>query len=149
MDAQSSSSAERRKFPRKPIKMWVNFKTFEQGKIFRSQETISMDVSAGGMGIWSIKRMDRGQVLVVNLFLPPKGKRLKSEDLNEALYYSGEEGIWIPVFSQVAWCAPLPLRTEEFRLGVQFVQMDPRGQESFDDFLCDYNLAVSPMHPHS
>ena len=133
---QGRTQAERRKYPRIPLKMWVHFQCLKEGDASpASLESLAEDLGAGGLAMRSDLHLEQGQMLMVTLYLPPAAKRAQPDD---TLIYAEGECLTAVVLSRVIWCRPL--KDKEFMVGVKFLDLDGESRRSLKDFLKDYQL---------
>ncbi len=130
-------SAERRQYPRIPLKLWVHFTGRIRGELAHScsSESLSEDLGTAGLAMRSDHELPSGQPLTLTLFLPPKEKRT---DVAKTLIYPEEDCIPTIIRSRVAWCRALP--DQEYMLGIQFLDLSPTDRSHLKSFLVDYKL---------
>ena len=134
---KGKASAERRHYPRIPLKFWVHFTARIQGELAHScsSESLSEDFGTAGLAMRSDHALASGQTLTLTLFLPHKKK---NTDLSKILIYPEEECLPVTIRSRVAWCRTLP--DQEYLLGIQFLDLAPPDRSRLKFFLVDYKL---------
>ncbi len=130
-------SAERRQYPRIPLKLWVHFTARIQGELAHScsSESLSEDLGTTGLAMRSDQELAGGQTLTLTLFLPPMEKRT---DVSKTLIYPEEECLPVTIRARVAWCRALA--DQEYMLGIQFLDLTPPDCGHLKSFLVDYKL---------
>ncbi len=127
--------SEKRKFPREDLKLWVHFKTISHGKISTPLESLSENIGSGGVGLITDQELEPGQMLMLTLYLPPEESRKTVED---TLIFEENMCIPISVLAKVAWCKKV--QDDEYRFGVQFVELDDYSRSLLKLYLKHYEL---------
>lgn len=133
--------SERRRYPRIPIKLEVQFKCVGKGKVYNSHVHWAEDLGAGGLALRSRRLLKVGQMLLVTLFLPPAGGREKRR-IQEPV--TAKNGVAVSVLSRVAWNSSRP--DGSYLLGIQFLDLDRNERKLLKGFLVEYQLD-SPDSP--
>jgi c-di-GMP-binding flagellar brake protein YcgR len=128
----NGNNPERRRSPRLGLRLWVKFKTIVNGKISEAFENFSDNISAGGLGIRRQQPFSKQQMMMIRLFLPPEKKW---EKIKENATYIGDEALEIMARSRVVWCSPV--NPNEFRIGLEFLELDRYSQERLREFLME------------
>lgn len=126
---------EKRRFPRETLKVWVHYKTFKNGKISDPLESLTDNISAGGLGLRSDKEINPGQMIMVTLYLPPEESRKEAQD---TMIFEESMCVPVSVLSKVAWCQTAS--DNEYRFGVQFLEMDDYSRSVLKMYLEHYHL---------
>jgi len=127
------SNSERRLYPRMPLAITVKYTSLRDGKMQNIFESLSEDLGAHGLSIRSTEEIARGQKLLISLFLPCKIKRRrKSAHRRRKRYWS------IFILSSVAWCRTLG--KNQYRVGLQFLNVDGSSRKPFKQFLDEFYL---------
>lgn len=136
---KGEASAERRKYPRIPLTIAVQFMMVDREKLSAALESVSDDLGVEGLAMISATKLPKDQKLLITLLVP--------EDANEKLMHHDasictEKGcIPVAVFSRVAWCKDA--EDKKFRIGVQFLEITETGRQILKDFFLDYKLDYS------
>ncbi len=131
----SASGRDRRQYPRAPMKIQVNYKSVKKGQVSSLRKSLSQDLSAGGLGMESISKLQQGQMLAVNLFIPRGKKYVKVKEIQD---FSQDECRITPVLCRVVYCASQ--RKNKYKLGIQFLDLDKENRKVLRDFLLQCQL---------
>ncbi|NTV52260.1 MAG: PilZ domain-containing protein [Candidatus Firestonebacteria bacterium] len=125
--------------PRLKMKLPLQCKYVESGKIYHALEGEVEDVGARGVSMVIDRRLEIGQKLLVTLFLPAPGIAVAGEAAEL------EEGGLLPVLvlADVVWCQPSG--PEQYKVGIKFLVPDLHHGKRFIRFLNDYQLDGSLM----
>ncbi|MBN1595449.1 PilZ domain-containing protein [candidate division FCPU426 bacterium] len=134
---------ERRRYRRVPFKMAVYFKSLNKGEVSRSTKSHSADFSAGGLAMHSQQKMRRGQMLMLNLFIPVHGRMKYSEGM---LDYTKSRCQTTAILSRVAYCLKT---TDAYKLGVQFLDLEKNHRKLLKSFLVKCQLLKSTSRLYS
>jgi len=126
--------AERRRYPRVLMKMAINFKTLRRGEVSRSMKSHSEDFGAGGLAMHSSQKMRRGQLLMLNLFIPVSGKMKRSNEIQD---FTKTRCQTTSILSRVAYCLQV---NDTYKLGVQFLDLDKSNRKLLKAFLLKCQL---------
>ncbi len=132
---RGETGAERRRYPRMPIKLQVSYKCIEKGIISKPEAYLAEDLGAGGLAMRSPRSLDSGQMLMLNLFLPPADTEGTDKNLS---IFTEEECVMVGILSRVAWCTAF--REEGYLIGVQFLDLDRDDRRRLKDFLTNFQL---------
>ncbi len=132
---RGETGAERRRYPRMPIKLQVSYKCIEKGIISKPEAYLAEDLGAGGVAMRSPRSLDLGQMLMLSLFLPPADDEGKDKDLN---IITEEECVTVGILSRVAWCTSF--REDGYLVGLQFLDLDRDDRRRLKDFLMNFKL---------
>lgn len=134
------TGAERRRFPRKPVRLKVTYQCLEKGSVAPPEKNLAQDLAAGGLAMHSDRVLPKGQLLMLSLYLP---HGLDAAEQPE----SGADASAVHILSRVAWCAPA--HQGGFDLGVQFLDMDRDDRQSMKSFLQEFRLFPpdAPLFP--
>jgi c-di-GMP-binding flagellar brake protein YcgR len=128
--------AERSHFQRKPLNLRVHFQlvNYPEDNAPRNSSRTE-NISAGGLALYSEKKMKNGQQLLITLFLPPEKKRAQDLILVTCIE---QECIPVVIHAQVVW--KLPFMADKFAYGVEFLSIEPDNKKEFQKFLQDFYL---------
>lgn len=127
--------SERRKCPRARLKLWVHYKTIHQGKISSTLESLTDDLSAGGVRLRADHQVIQGQMLMLTLYLPQE-ENLK--EIETTMIYRENDCMPISILARVAWCQAD--EDDEFSFGVQFIELDDYSRSILRLYLEHYQL---------
>lgn len=130
----AQAGAERRRFERIPLNLKISFRCLDKDYISDIKDDLAEDLGAGGVAIRSMYEMKQGQLLMLSLHLPSEDmeeENAKNDDDHES------EKV-VNIFSTVAWCKLM--KTGEFMIGVQFLDLDPDERMDLKEFLVEYKL---------
>ncbi len=136
---KGETSAERRRYPRIPLTLSVQFMMVNREKLSAALETVSDDLGVEGLAMISTTKLSKDQKLLLTLLVP--------EDANDKLMnhdasITTEKGcIPVAIFSRVAWCEDVD--AHKYRIGVQFMEITETGRQILKDFFLDYKLDYS------
>ncbi|MEW6516119.1 MAG: PilZ domain-containing protein [candidate division FCPU426 bacterium] len=133
---RKTDASDRRRYSRQPLKMAVNFRSVERGKISPLRRSRSDDLSAGGLGMHSLTKLKQGQMLVLSLVIP-RGRKKNALDAVRA--FSKSQGDPTSILSRVVYCRPTDHK-KKYRLGIQFLDLDQESRRRFRQFLLDNRL---------
>jgi hypothetical protein len=128
------AGAERRRYPRMPLRLRLSYQCLERGSVAPPEKNLAQDLAAGGLAMHCERVLPQGQLLMLQLFLPPA----KAGAPDTGTEYHEEESSVVSILSRVAWCAPA--RKGGFDLGVQFLDMDRDDRQTMKGFLGEYRL---------
>jgi c-di-GMP-binding flagellar brake protein YcgR len=128
------TQAERRRYPRVPLKLRLEYQCLEKGNVAPSEKKLAKDLAAGGLAMSSERPLPPNQLLMLTLYLPLPEKR---DDLEQGESVGEEESVPVNILSRVAWCAR---REGDFEVGVQFLDMDRDDRKTMKSFLIEYRL---------
>jgi c-di-GMP-binding flagellar brake protein YcgR len=126
---------EKRKCARREFKLWVHYKVIHNGKISDKLESLTQDLSAGGVGLKADHELQPGQMMMITLYLPPENKRFS---LEETLITDEANCLPISILSRIAWCKEE--QEKEFRFGAQFIELDEISRELLGKYFEHYQL---------
>ncbi len=132
---QGETTAERRRFPRKPLKLQVHCQYVERGNVSSTEKNLAADLGAGGLAMHCAHPLESDQILMVSLYLPLPDKRSNPPDAGA---YQEEECTSVAILARVAWSAPA--KEGGHHVGVQFLDMDREDRKTLKSFLMDYQL---------
>ena len=124
--------AERRRYPRLPIHIHVNFQPLSQPAAPGETESRSENLSLGGVAVNTVHALPIGQVVRIMLHIPARELLREKERLTRP---QGEEIIGILVEGRVAWCAS---SGSTYRIGLEFMNMEPDDRECLRRFLEEF-----------
>jgi c-di-GMP-binding flagellar brake protein YcgR len=138
------TGAERRRFPRKPMKLRVTYQCLAKDKISPKESHVAEDLGSGGLAMRSREPLPKGQIVMVTLFIPREERRAGAGA--EVPDYSEEDCVGVNILARVARCVPEALGS--YRVGVQFLDSDGQSRERLKKFLVNYRLyqADTPMN---
>jgi c-di-GMP-binding flagellar brake protein YcgR len=138
------TGAERRRFPRKPMKLRVTYQCLAKDRVSPKASHLAEDLGSGGLAMRSHEALPKGQIVMVTLFIPREERRAGSE--TEVPDYSEAECVGVNILARVARCSPVGLGN--YQVGVQFLDSDGQSRERLKKFLINYRLyqADSPMN---
>lgn len=133
------TSAERRRYPRLPLTLSIQFMVVNREKLSQAFETLSADMGVEGLAMTCEKKLEPEQKLLLTLLVPENA----SSKLRQFDGQVGVEKGCIPValLSRVAWCQHEG--TKKFRVGVQFLEITETGRDILKTFFLDYKLDYS------
>ena len=67
---KGEAGAERRKFPRIPLKLRMNFQCLAKDSVSPAEEHLAEDLGAGGLAMRSRVRLEKNQILAISLYVP-------------------------------------------------------------------------------
>jgi c-di-GMP-binding flagellar brake protein YcgR len=129
------TSAERRKFVRRAIKLKVTYRCLERDRVSAMRSDLVEDVGAGGLLLRTHQPLKADQVLMLTLFLPPPERR---QPTMESLACPEEECLQVEILSRVAWSTSAP--GNGFLAGVQFLDLDQSHRKWLKEFLVEFQL---------
>ncbi|MCK5242129.1 PilZ domain-containing protein [bacterium] len=132
---RGETGAERRRFERKTIKLQVSYRCLDRGNISNDKTNLAEDLGAGGLLMHSKHALEKDQILMLTLFLPPAEERDKG-DLTKDI--PKEESNAVEILSRVAWSAPA--KTGSHMVGIQFLDLDQNNRKWLKEFLVDFSL---------
>lgn len=135
------TQAERRRYPRVPLKLRLEYQCLEKGKVTPSEKKLAKDLAAGGLAMISENPLSPNQLLMLTLFLPQPEKR---EAIEQGGTVPAEDSTPVNILSRVAWCAR---REGDFEVGVQFLDMDRDDRKTMKAFLIEYRLYPGDPSP--
>ncbi len=127
--ANLSRLNDRRRYPRKPLKLKAYFKFVSRGKVSQIFESRTEDLGAGGVGLMSEIAMPVGEMLMLSLWLPWRSSN-EEEDRGGL---GNEDCIQVAVVSRVVWCSPS--QEKFYRVGVEFLELDNYSRQQLKAFL--------------
>ena len=136
MDAsfRGEAGAGNRRFPRKRLRLAVQYKRLERNRLPSAVESRLEDLGAGGMAMTSGQRLAPDQLLMITLYLPAapicaaRGEPLLSD----------RDCTPVNILSRVAWCAERTPRS--WVCGVQFLDCDRTDRTRLKHFLVEFDL---------
>ncbi|NTV51955.1 MAG: PilZ domain-containing protein [Candidatus Firestonebacteria bacterium] len=138
------TGAERRRFPRKPMKLRVAYQCLAKDRISPKEAHVALDVGSGGLAMRSHEPLAKGQIVMLTLFIPLE-ERLAAAG-GEVPDYSESDCVGANILARVARCTSLGLG--DYQLGIQFLDADGQSRERLKKFLMNYRLyqADSPVN---
>lgn len=136
---QGQAAAERRRYPRIPLTLGIQFMLVNREKLSMAFETVSDDLGVEGLAMSCDKKLDKDQQLLLTLLVPEDAsKKLRQFDGQVC----SEKGcIPVAVFSRVAWCQHQS--GKKYIAGVQFLEVTETGRDILKTFFLDYKLDYS------
>lgn len=131
----TASGRDRRQHRRASMKIMVNYKSVKKDQVSSLRKSHSQDLSAGGLGMHSISKLQKGQMLAVELFIPRGKKQVKAKQI---LDFSQDKCHTTPILCRVVYCAPT--RNSKYKLGIQFLDLDKENRKVLRDFLLQCQL---------
>jgi hypothetical protein len=124
-----TENTDRRRHPRLPIRVDVHCNSFQEGKVFLRVSSQSEDLGVGGLSLTATQPVPPGLKMLVSFFLPFKGETEDDEPVQS-----------LPVIARarVAWCQ---LMDRNYRLGLEFNDINPYSRDLFQSFLSTYQTA--------
>ena len=134
MDADTENAgAERRRHARFPFAARMRCTPVHAGKVLGAVDTHAENVSAGGVAVYSNQPWNPGETLVISFPLP-----LAADDAASPYVTLPKGKPWeVVIRSRVAWCAPAA--NAQYRVGLEFVRLDPHTHKPFLNFLDRYS----------
>jgi c-di-GMP-binding flagellar brake protein YcgR len=132
---KGETQAERRRYKRKPIKLHVHYQCLDKGVVSEPQRDLAEDLGAGGLMMRSQRPLEKDQVLMLVLLLPPVEKRQKGVATDE---YIEEESLAVEILCRVAWATSS--QDGGYLIGVQFLDLDQNNRKWLKEFLVDFKL---------
>lgn len=133
------TSAERRRYPRLPLTLSIQFMLVNREKLSPAFETLSADMGVEGLAMTCEKKLELEQKVLLTLLVPENA----SSKLRQFDGQVGTEKGCIPValLSRVAWCQNQG--GKKYRVGVQFLEITETGRDILKAFFFDYKLDYS------
>lgn len=132
---KGETGAERRRFPRKPLRLRVQFRCLDVDEVSPVEHNLANDLGAGGLAMRTERPLPEDQLLMLSLFLPvPEQSPADREQMD----LTRAESLSVDILSRVAWCASS--KEGEFVAGVQFLDLDRDGRKLLKRFLAEYRL---------
>lgn len=122
------SGVERRRSPRYPATVKLHYqhlKHLKSNKPTHLQESVTKDLSAGGLAMLSAQKLETGQTLMLTLFLP--GKPAKGTNGRD------QEPVQAYMLCRVIW--HVRLSRNMYVHGLQFVDLAAEDRKRLGDFL--------------
>jgi c-di-GMP-binding flagellar brake protein YcgR len=132
---QGETEAERRRFPRKPVKLRVSYQCLSKDKVSPSETHLAEDLGSGGLAMRSRQSLLKGQIVMITLYIPRESRKLNDADVPD---FSAAECVGVNVLARVARCTATGLGN--YLVGVQFLDSDGQSRERLKKFLVDYRL---------
>lgn len=126
---------ENRRFPRVRFKLGIHYAEVQKGELPKPLQSLAEDVGVGGMAMYSNKKLTKGQLLTVNIYLPPAEKYINTSEIP---VYLKEECEPVTLFARVVWCHQD--KKHGFRAGIKFFDVDKKNAKQFKHFLVEYEL---------
>ncbi len=128
---------EARRHPRIPLKIKLKYRILIQGETARLEVSHSLadDFGARGLAMRSSHVLKKGQLLTINLFIPPEEKR---DEIKSPSQLKEEECIAINILARVAWFKTVG--GDKYQVGVEFLDLEPKDRTILKHFLADYKL---------
>lgn len=128
---------EARQYPRIPLKMKLKYRILIQGETARLEVSHSLaeDFGARGLAMRSSHALKKGQLITLNLFIPPEDKRKK---IKKPTQLKEEECLAVNILARVAWTKPSG--GDKYQVGVEFLDLEPQDRTILKRFLADYKL---------
>lgn len=120
--------AERRRFPRFPLKLQVTYRIASQEPVTTSSENIGL----GGLAVLSDRPVEVGQRLKLSLYLP----RIAS-DMVAKIACEAKDARPVDFEARVVWSTRFGTRT---MFGAEFTQISDPGRELLRKFLEEYEM---------
>jgi c-di-GMP-binding flagellar brake protein YcgR len=128
------TSQERRRYKRVLIKMAIRYKSIKKGEVSKTIKSHSDDFSAGGLAMHTNQKMRRGQMLMLNLFIPVSGKMSKNDEVQD---YTKSSCQTAGILARVAHCTKVK---ENYSLGIQFLDLEKNHRKFLKTFLVKTKL---------
>jgi c-di-GMP-binding flagellar brake protein YcgR len=128
-------SVENRRFPRVQFNLGIHYAPVKEGELPKPVECKAEDMGAGGMAMYSEHKLEIGDRLTVNLYIPPVEKYINSSEIP---MYNENECVPITLLAKVAWCCAD--EKNGFRAGIQFLDVDKKNAKQLKHFLVEYEL---------
>lgn len=122
------SDTERRRFPRYQTAVKLHYqhlKHIKANKAAHLQESVTKDLSAGGLAMLSEQKMESGQTLMLTLFLPEK--RTRNAKRGEA------EPVQAYMLCRVIWQTRISRNL--YLNGIQFIDLTTEDRKRLGSFL--------------
>jgi|GEM_PF-4295701 len=120
--------AERRRFPRFPLKLQVTYRIASQEPVTTSSENIGL----GGLAVLSDQPVEVGQRLTLSLYLP----RIAS-DMVAKILCEEKDSRPVDFEARVVWSTRFGTRT---MFGAEFTQIPDPGRQLLRAFLEEYEM---------
>jgi c-di-GMP-binding flagellar brake protein YcgR len=121
---------ERRRYPRFSERLPVHFHCLKSSKHFRLFESVTKDIGAGGLAMVNGQSLEKGQLIMVTVFLPGP----------HAVEPFPEKNVRTFFLSRVAWEAALP--DAGFLQGVEFLDIAEEDRKRWHAFLGSRGLGA-------
>ncbi len=132
---KGEAEAERRRFPRKPVKLKVSYQCLSKDRVAPAESHLAEDVGSGGLAMRSRQNLTKNQMIMVTLQLPSPGSKVPDTELPD---FSAVPCSGVSVLARVAWCKPEG--PGNYLVGVQFLDTDGQSRERLKKFLVEYRL---------
>ncbi len=142
---ESAKHGDLRRYPRRPLRVWIDCRFHPKGDRSRAYayQSVAEDLGTTGLSMRINRPLSPGQVITLTLYLPPQpeptvwGQRPPAFD---------EDYFPATILSRVMWCQRLD--EQNFRVGIQFLHLDPQDRHRFKTFLVDHQLdsEESPLY---
>ncbi|MCK5241422.1 PilZ domain-containing protein [bacterium] len=129
---------ERRRHPRIPLKIIVNYRKVAESGNSNYKKSQSLNLGIGGIVIRSDQEMPVGELIVVELFLPPEDKR---QNLAFLATCPEMECRKVSIQSKIAWSSFF--EDEKYIFGVEFLNMSNEDSEYLKSFMEEYKIPES------
>lgn len=123
------SFADRRRYPRFPIRLKLHFLSLKIRDHGHLQECTTRDLAMGGLAMRGHQSLENGQRLMINLFLPaskpaaePPAEKQTAHKIAQAF-----------ILSKVVW--QKEVEGNQFLSGVQFLELTTFDRKRLQDFL--------------
>lgn len=130
-EPQGEVPVERRRYPRRAIKLTVNIRCLEKSHISPEESRLVADLGAGGLSMRSLKPLEPGQILLLKLMLPAHSEPHAPTGLADASRV-------VTMLSRVVWCKAS--NQGDHLIGVQFLDLDVENRRKLKAFLVEYRL---------
>jgi hypothetical protein len=136
---KGETSAERRRYPRLPLTLSIQFMIVNREKLSQAFETLSADMGVEGLAMTCDKKLELEQKLLLTLLVPENASSKLRQFDGQVCAETG--CIPVAVLSRVAWCQHQSGR--KYVVGVQFLEVTETGREILKTFFLDYKLDYS------
>ncbi|MEW6516194.1 MAG: PilZ domain-containing protein [candidate division FCPU426 bacterium] len=133
------TSAERRRYPRIPLTLSIQFMLVNREKLSPAFETVSADLGVEGLAMTCEKKLEAEQKVLLTLLVPENASN-KLRQFDDQV--CDDKGcIPVAVLSRVAWCQHR--NGKKYLVGVQFLEITETGRDILKTFFVDYKLDYS------
>ncbi|MBN1595535.1 PilZ domain-containing protein [candidate division FCPU426 bacterium] len=132
---KAETIVERRKYPRLPLKLAVNYLISDQAstRSFFSQ-SITRDLGIGGMALVVEEKIETGQMITVQIGLPEPETAFIWAVSRQPMHISRT----VTLTSRVIWRQPY--EEKKYIIGVQFLDLELLDAQNLKKFLEDFKL---------
>ncbi|MCD4813596.1 PilZ domain-containing protein [bacterium] len=139
-----AKSTDRRQYRRVPLNMTVKYKSVKKGEISKDWQSTSQDFSAGGLSMFCALKLRRGQLMMINLYVPKGRKKI---DVRRPVNLLSTQSSQTAILSRVAYCKTTG--RDRYQLGVEFLDLDKENRKLLKKFLIQSDLLKSSSRMYS